>query len=762
MASSFTADGSAGGAFVCEAGDYAIGRSEVTTAEPTVQVSFSFSVARRPLYLRVGSTAGGQEIVTDTEFRPGEHVFTFAPGVSPYYVEFQLREVGEATLSDFARVAPGLLSLPTPWENLDPPALRSEQSLNTQWWCDGLDEPRALERRGTNSWSLRKFQPKDGPFEPDDTTSTTMTPSGRTGTVTVTASAPVFKSTDAGSLIRLTQAGQYETATVDAVSEQTDAIRVTGTGSARSFFYTVSGTFVGTVTLQRSVGGELNYQDVSSITSPVSLPLTDGLDGQIVYYRLRMTAYTSGSAVCELTYSGGITDGVARIYTVDADNAVTVDVLEPFATTTATSIWARGSWSDRFGWPTAVALFDGRLTFLRAGRRWQSASDDFESFATGADDGAAISGSIPGQLNSARWLKAAERLTFGTAGAEGFFYTGTQDVVMTPSDTRARVRTMRGSLNADAILVDGIPAFIHRSGRKILLMQFNGDSSYNLINLSEIHRDIAGVGSGSFVEGAYQSEPEPRLHIVRDDGQMATQLFSMSEQLGPFSRIVPSGTAAKIESVCVVPGTPEDHVYRVVSRTIDGGTKRYVEKVARERWTDSTQAWRLECALAYDGVATATITNLDHLEGEEVYAWADGRISGPHTVTAGEITLDYEAEYAIVGLKYQGRYKGPPVASGGAFGGSLTQWKKAERLGFLLLNTVGGGVSWGRDFTTMDTLPDRGTEETFDSATGLWTGAQSFPINGSWSRDARVCFRFEGVGPASVLGLIPGIVGNGQ
>ena len=760
MASSFTPDGANGGAFVCEAGDYAIGRSSVTTTETTKQVSFSFSVTRRGLYMRVGSTAGGQEIVEDRLFLPGVHVFTFVPGVSPYYVEFQLRDVGEATLEDFARIAPGILEIPTPWENLDPPALRSEQSLNVQWWVDGLDEPRVLERTGTNSWSLRKFQPADGPFEPDDTTGLTMTPSAKTGTATITASGPAFKATDAGSLIRLTQPGQYETATVDAVSEQTEAIRVSGTNAERSFFYEITGTFVGTVVLQRSVGGELNYQDVASYTAPVSTSLTDGLDGQVIYYRLRMTAYTSGSAVCSLTYSGGLTEGIARIFSVDADNAVTADVLEPFATTTATSIWARGSWSDRFGWPTAVALYDGRLTMMRAGRRWQSASDDFESFRAGADDADAISGSVPGPLNSVRWLQAGERLVIGTSGAEGFITTGSLDEVMVPGNTRARIRTQRGSMNADVIVVDGTPAFIHRSGRKILLMKFDGATSYDLINLSILHRDIAGVGTGSFVEGAFQQEPEPRMHVVRDDGQCVVQLLDLENSIGGFSRIVPAGTDAKIESVCILQGTPEDHIYRVVSRTIDGGTKRYVEKVARERWTDSTRAWRLECAIEYSGTATDTITGLDHLEGEEVYAWADGRISGPHTVASGQVTLDYEAEYAIVGLKYQGFYKGPRVSSGGGLSGSLTQWKKIERLGMLVLNTPGGALSWGRNFDVMDTLPDRNTTSTFDSPTTLQTDDYSFPINGSWDRDARVCLRFEGVGPATVLGLVPGIAGN--
>jgi len=756
MASSFTPSGATGGAFVCEAGDYAIGRSSVTSAAPTDEVSFKFTVARRPLVLRVGSTAGGQDIVEDATFEPGDYVYSFVPGVSPYYVEFQLREVGEATLSGFARVAPGRLTLPTPFTDTFLANIRQEQSLNVQWICDGLNCPRALERRGSKSWGVRLFQPKDGPFEPDDANEVTMTPNAKTGTATITASAPVFKQTDAGSLIRLTQAGQYQTAIANSVSDQTDSIRVSGTGAARNFFYAISGTFVGTIALQRSVGNELSFTDVATYTSTVSTSLNDGLDGQIVYYRLRMTAYTSDAATLELTYSGGLTDGVGRIYSVDADNAVTVDVLTPFATTDATGIWARGSWSDRYGWPSAVALFDGRLTFLRAGKRWQSASDDFESFKTGADDADAISGSLPGQLNVARWMKSAERLMFGTSGGEGFFTTGALDEVMTPANARARVRTQRGSYNADAALIDGAPVFIHRSGRKLQLLAFDGQNSYDLVNLSQLHRDIAGVGTGSLIEVAYQTEPEPRIHAVRDDGQSVVMLIDIANRVGGFSRIIPVGTAAKVESLCTLPATPEDSVYRVVSRTINGGTKRYVEKLARERWTDSEEAWRLECAVEYSGAATSTLTGLDHLEGEAVHVWGNGRKSGPYTVTGGSIAIDYEVTYAIVGLKYEGLYKGP--RAGGS--NSLTQYDRAERLGILVLNTVGGGLSWGPSFTRMDTLKDLNVSQTFDSPAQLYSDDYSFPHQGSWSRDERICLKFNGVGPATVLGIVMGIASN--
>ena len=308
--STFTPTGATGGAFVCTSGSYAVGRSTVTTAAPTSEVSYSFNVTRRSLWFRVGSAAGDQDIVNDTEFKPGDHLFSFTPGVSPYYIEFQLRDVGNAVLSGLARVAPGLFTLPTPFTEGALRSLRSEQSLSVQWLADGRVQPRVFERLGANSWSMRLFQPKDGPFENNDASNTSLTPSAREGTATITASAPVFKSTDVGSLILLTQPGQYETANGTVLNAVTDTIRVSGTGAAaRTFYYEVSGTFVASVTLQRSVGSEVDWIDVTTVTGATNTSLSDGLDGQIVYYRLKVTAYTSGTAVMALTYAGGITDG---------------------------------------------------------------------------------------------------------------------------------------------------------------------------------------------------------------------------------------------------------------------------------------------------------------------------------------------------------------------------------------------------------------------------------------------------------------------
>ena len=61
---------------------------------------------------------------------------------------------------------------------------------------------RKLSRTGHTNWTLTEVDFKRGPYLDQNTTSTTMTPSGTSGSVTITASSNTFVSTDVGRLIK--------------------------------------------------------------------------------------------------------------------------------------------------------------------------------------------------------------------------------------------------------------------------------------------------------------------------------------------------------------------------------------------------------------------------------------------------------------------------------------------------------------------------------------------------------------------------------
>lgn len=743
--------------FTGAAGETAAAESEITTAAPTDAVSFSFEIERAPLVLKVGTTSGGIDIVQASVFAPGFHVVTFTPGVSPYYVRFELSGVGVALLKNFTRLAPGTLEITSPYTATNAPNLRFAQSLNTMWIAGGDEEMHVFERRGQNSWSLRPFLQVDGPFESLNVGTVTLTPNARTGTATITSSLALFATYDVGSLIKIIHPGQFETADLGAVDDVTDPIEVTGVESSRQFQYQITGTFVGTIVLERSIGNTVNYSTVLTLTAPSSGVFDDGLDNQVAYYRWRCSAYTSGAAVSSLTYSAGVTEGIARIVTVAADNSVTADVIEPFGNTTASTLWAFGEWSGRSGHPAAVALFDGRLWVARGNAYWGSASDNFGSFAVGPLASDAIGRSFGGRMASTRWLAGTTGLLAGLSGFEAEIGSNSYNDVLKPENVRSFNKTTRGSADAQPAVADGAALFINRSRQRIYSFSYSNSATDiergNTLDLTRMHREIAS--SLGFVEIAWQQEPEPRLWCVRGDGEVGALVFDLEEGVVAWCRLVMDG---EVESVCCLPTDgAEDEVYFVVKRVVDGSDVRHIEKLAAEAWDTVEEAWRLHDAIAYSGTATSSFTGLDHLEGRtDVYVWANGQQSGPFTVASGAITLDFDVTYAIAGLLYEGRYKSGRLAWGAQMGASLVANKQLEKLGLVIHRTAGGGLKWGPDFDDMEQLDDRIDDGTlvFDAAVQEWSGDFEFNVHGWTERDTRLHITMPTAGPATVLALV--------
>lgn len=752
-------------AFVTTAGNEAVARSELTTASPSAEATFQFEVQRRPLKMRAGTTAGGQEIFTDILLYPGVHIITITPGASPYYIEFRLPDTGyvgaaegKASLIGFAALPAGDLTMPSPWQENVLRTLRMEQSFDVAWIATKSEQTRVLERRGAKSWSLRLYQPENGPFANLNVTTTTMTCSSQTGQATLSSSTPIFRESHAGALMKITHQGQYVTGSIDAISEYTETIRISGAGDNRKFTLDISGVFVGTLVLQRSVGNELNWVTYQTHTGTTSTTYDDDLDNQIIYYRVLASAWTSGTATIGLTHSNGSTDGIVRIHSVEADNSATVDVLKTVGKTSATTDWAFGAWSDAAGWPAALALADGRLWAGRDDRFWGSESDNFEAFEIGVEDDDAISRRVTGGWGSAVWMVGAGRLMIGMDAREAEISVSALDELATPSTAKSRPRSRRGSASAQGQAIDEAVAFIDRSRRKLFRMELEG-AQYQLGELTRLHRTIAGAegSTNGFLECAVQYNPEPRIWLPCDDGRMAVLLFEPTEGVAAWCRLVDPG--AYYESVCCLPGEVEDAVYFVVRRTIGGSTVRHVEKLAPEAWQNMSDVWRLRSAVVYSGSAATSITGLSHLEGQTVYAWTNGYQQGPFTVASGAITLTYAATYAIVGLLYEGKYKSPRLASGGNLGSGITQDKKVARLGLLVYRSAPGAIKWGRDFTAMNEL--KGVNPaSYDSPMEEITTDQNLPFEGATAKDARVCISMPTAGPATVLGMVPHVETN--
>jgi hypothetical protein len=160
----------------------------------------------------------------------------------------------------------------------------------------------------------------------------------------------------------------------------------------------------------------------------------------------------------------------------------------------------------------------------------------------------------------------------------------------------------------------------------------------------------------------------------------------------------------------------------------------------------------------YIGPPTFTVTGLDHLEGDTVVGWGDGRPlikrDDGVRVIGGSITLLFQVVELVVGKPYNAFLKTSKLAYASQRGTSLTANKRVGPVG-LVMNDLGWkGVRIGRDFDHLSALPRtyRGRPIAIDEVLSEWDDAPS-AFNGGWLADPRICIRVEAPYPCTILAI---------
>lgn len=736
----------------------AIRDQTVTVAAPDQNVEHALNVVieRGEVILRVGSTSGEDDLISETILRPGIYSLAFTPAGANVFVRLQSRTAYASLVDSCTIASAGVMEIATPWGVADFPNIRYQQSADVIFIaCDGVQQKR-IERRNTasTSWAVADYVADKGPFRPENTSQITITPSALLGDVTLTASKPLFKSTNVGGLYRIESSGQQVTATVTSEDNGTDSVTVTGVSTGRTFAFTISGlTATGsTVTLQRAIGESDTFTDVTAFTTDQSTSNTDGLENQIVKYRLHCKAgsYVAGTIVCTITYAAGSILGVARITQFTSSTVVSAIVLKNFGATTASRFWSEGEWSDRRGYPSAVAIHDGRLWWAGKDHMWGSVSDAFDDFDDEIEgDSGPIDRTIGfGPVDTINWLLSCQSLLVGGQAAEIIARASSLEEPLTPTNFNLKKSTTLGSLGVDAVELDQGGIFVNRSGSRIFQLAYqSSDAGYSSVDLTAIAPEI---GLPSVTDLAIQRQIDTRIHAVRSDGKVAILVFDQQEDVKCW---VLFETDGEVEQVVVLPGTEEDKVYYVVKRTVDGDTVRYFERWALESdCVGGALNKQADSFITYTGSATTTIP-VAHLEGEDVVCWANGADIGTFTVASGNITLPTAKTNVVVGLPYTATFKSTKVI--GQQGLGLGRHKRIGHMSLILNNTHFQGLRYGTDLDHLDELPlvEQGVEtpadtiwETFDN--------EAIEVNGSFEADTRLYLVAEAPRPCTVLGAI--------
>jgi hypothetical protein len=753
----------------------AIRRQAVTVNEAGTVHALRITVARGPVTIRVGTAAGLSDYF-EVSMNTGTYSLAFTP-TGNISIDLLTRSTYQCLVTSIAVESAGALELPTPWPTASLRSIRTDQSGDVIYVaCDGYQQ-RRIERLGTTSWGVALYQPTDGPYMAENTGPITITAGALTGNTTLTASASLFRSTHVGALFTLSSVGQLVSTSFTGVSSGS-SIRITGVGDTRAFSLSLSGLSGtgNTVVLDRS------YDNTSwtavpskSWTADTAEGYTDGLDNAEVYYRLRCTVYAAGTTIGSLQTSIGSIRGVGLVTGFTSATVVSVAVLETFGTATATDTWREGRWSDYRGWPSAVALYEGRLWWAGKDRWFGSVSDDFGNFDPDyeGDAGPIVRSIGSGPVDVINWLLPLQRLMAGTDGSVIAGRSTSFDEPLTPSNFNPKTVVTQGCADVAAVKVDDTAMYVQRGGYRLMGMSpsLEQNSNYATDDLSIM---VPEIGKPGIVSIDVQRQPDTRVHCVRSDGKVAVMVYDKVEDVKCWVLVETDG---EVEDVAVLPGDDgEDDVYYVVKRTINASTVRYVEKWAREdEAIGATMNKQADSFITYSQAASATIGGLTHLVGESVTVWddgicladADGNIatfvvngSGQITVTNGGVA--YLATAGCVGLTYEARFQGTKLAFVTQPGLSgLADRKRVHSLALVLADTHPKGIQYGRDFTTMDDLPMQEAYTDVDPD-AVWENYnyEAFSLPGEWGVDERLCLKSQAPRPCTLLAAIAGMNSN--
>lgn len=585
--------------------------------------------------------------------------------------------------------------------------------------------PRELARLGATNWTLSKFEPPDGPFADKNTTATTVHASAGTGSVTLTASSGIFAATDVGGLFYL------ETEAIGALPWSAGATGVLA-GAVRRVdlrVYKESGVggTTGTITPTHTNGtqsdGSLNWEYIHAGAGWV-----------------RITGYTSATQV-SATVLSTLPDSV-----VGSGNA--------------TTFWAHGAWSDTRGYPSQVAIFRERLVFGQDLRLQFSEAGTFRSFRTKTAGEITAANGFTRELNGdglgkLNWLQAGDRLIVGTEGGEIVVREITANEPFGPENASSVFATNYRSRDMAAKAVNDVTFFVQPSGRKLreYFYEFSRDQ-FRGPDMTFLAEAITKTG---IVDMAFVAEPVPTLYAVRSDGVLLQMVYERDNEVVGWSRRVIGGSGI-VEAIASIPSPTEgvDDLWLVVRRTINGGTRRYVERLHQPLTEGDLleDAWYLDAAVQYSGSATTSISGLGHLEGETVKVLADGAIHPDVTVSAGTITLAYSASKVLVGYGYTGILE-PQVPEADARQGPIIgEQRRYSKLVASLLNSGGGeNTKMGTD-TNLKTIIFRRTVDPFESPPPLFTGQTEETAIAGWTGDTPIRIEQGAPLPMTVLSIV--------
>ena len=585
--------------------------------------------------------------------------------------------------------------------------------------------PAKLTRTTVTSFTFTEIDFEDGPYLDENATNTTIFASSATGSnITLTASTSIFESGHVGALFRFREV-------VAANHPQWEAGESYAQGNT-----VVSNNNV----YEKTNSGTTTSGDVAPVHLEGNETYSDGIQWTFLhdgagYVKIKTVSGTTATAQVESRLPASV---------VGSGNA--------------TLKWSEGAFSEKRGFPRAIAFYEERLFLAGTSSQPQtifgSVTDDFENHSPGLEDDDAVNVTIASdKVNVIKHLLPARFLQILTTSAEFTLSGGTGLEAVTPTNVNVLRETTFGTSATRPLRAAASTIMVQKGGEKVKEVTFD-ESTDGLVGIDlTILAEHLTRGGISAME--WQQEPELLLWFVRNDGLLVGLSYDRAnDTIGWHSHpLGANSSGAIVESITSIPSGSEDQIYLSVKRTINGTVTRTIEALSVfEFGEDVADAYFVDCGITYSGSATSSISGLDHLEGETVQVLADGATHPDVTVSSGSVTLDRQVTKAHIGYSFDSIVETLRMEAGANDGIAQGKIKRIHGVTVRFLKTVGAEI--GPDLNNLDRLPFRDSSMSMDVAVPLFTGDKEISFPSGYDDDAQVVVRQTQPLPMTVLAVM--------
>ncbi len=310
-------------------------------------------------------------------------------------------------------------------------------------------------------------------------------------------------------------------------------------------------------------------------------------------------------------------------------------------------------WQNPFAenYPAIAFFHEQRLGFAAPAAKpmtvYLSKTAEFENFSGSTppkpDD--AIEATLAAkQANRIQWVEPdATGLMIGTEGNE-WSLEPSEGTALSPLDLAFVPQTNIGSKKLPALTMDSGIVFVQRGCASVRQIAYNFQADKMLgQDLSLLAPHI--LKDKDINSWALQQVPHSIIWMVLTDGALVGLTLMREQEVVAWHRHSTEGT---FEDVISLPGTPDDAVWFLVRRN----GQVYIERLSPFFDTNYASAVFCDASLSYAGQPADLVQGLQHLEGMQAIAFADGANVPQQTVVNGTYPLPYPASTITVGLSY--------------------------------------------------------------------------------------------------------------